>query len=555
MTAGRARELRAALALVALVVVAYWPAFSAGWVWDDGISITGNAALRTWQGLADVWFRPGATLEYYPVTYTTHWVERRLFGASPFAHHAVNVALHAVAACTLWRVARALDLRGAWTAAAVFALHPVHVASVAWAVERKNVLSCLGALLATRAWIAYVDGRRRRHLALATLAFAAAMLAKPAVAPLPVVLLLIAWWRRGDAVRDCVRASLPLFAIAVALGALHVALEGRNLASTLLAVDASVVDRVLAAGRAPWFYAGKLVFPHPLVPIYAPWDVVGARGIHALLLAATLAVPFALWMLRERIGRGPFVAVTAFLVMLAPASGVVAFSFLRFAPVADHLVYAPSIALTTGAVAVAATGIRAWSVRRAAAAMVLAALGALTFRQAALYESNARLFEHNVAHAPEAWGAHDQLGGEALKARDFAAAERHYSASLRLAPANPVALANLGPALAALGRDADARAALERALERLPDDPSLRVNLATVLERQGELALAAAEYERALSRDPRSISALNNLALLHERAGRLDDALGLLRRARAIRADVPAIEENLRRIERARGGG
>ncbi len=539
--------------LVLLVLVAYFPAFSAGFVWDDGIYITGNECLRSWSGLGDIWFRPGATREYYPLVFTTFWVEHQLFGAEPWIYHATNILVHAASACVLWCILRELRVPAAWTAAAVFALHPVHVESVAWAVERKNVLSCAFALVATFQWLRYLDDRRRARVVLAALAFTAAMLSKPAVAPLPVVFLLLAWWRTGSVERATIAAAIPSFGVALALGALHVALEQGNLASTLVVVDATPLERTLAAGRAAWFYAGKLLFPYPLVTHYARWDVMAAPFAHAALLAAALAVPIALWMLRGRIGRGPFVAAASFLIMLAPASGLVSFAYLRFAFVADHLQYVPSIALTTLFVAGAAARLPQ-SARKPVAGIVLAALGALTFRQAALYESNVRLFEHNVEFEPDAWGAHDQLGTEALKARDFAGAERHFAASLRIRPGDDVALANLGIALAGLGRDAEARQALERALERQPDQHALRVNLATVLERQGDLAGAAAEYERVLSRDPRSITALNNLALLRERAGRLSEALDLLRRAESIRPGVPAIAENTRRIEKALGG-
>lgn len=542
---------RGAALLALLVLAAYFPAFSAGFVWDDGVYITGNETLRSWSGLADIWFRPGATREYYPLVFTTFWVEHQLFGAKPWIYHATNVIGHAGSACILWRICCALRLPGAWLAAAVFALHPVHVESVAWAVERKNVLSCAFALIATHQWLRFLDHRRRWHVSMAAVAFTAAMLSKPAVAPLPVVLLLVAWWRAGRVERAVTVASIPMFAVALALGALHYFLEQGNLASTLLVVDAQPVEQALAAGRAAWFYAGKLLFPYPLVTHYARWDVMSAPVVHGAVLAATIALPIVLWSLRDRIGRGPFVAVASYLALLAPASGLVSFAYLRFAQVADHLQYVPSIALTTGFVAVVARH-RPPSARRWIATIVLAVLGLLTHRQARLYESNARLFEHNVRHEPAAWGAHDQLGGEALKVRDFAAAERHYASSLRMLPTNDVALANLGIALAGLGRDAEARDAFARALERQPHQHALRVNLATVLERQGDLSGAAAEYELVLSRDARSIAALNNLALLRERAGRLDEALELLRRAESIRPGVPAIEENLRRIQSAR---
>lgn len=162
--------------LVLLVVAAYLPAFSAGFVWDDGIYITGNECLRSWSGLGDIWFKPGATREYYPLVFTTFWFEHQLFGAEPWIYHATNVLVHAASACVLWRILRDLRVPAAWTAAAVFALHPVHVESVAWAVERKNVLSCAFALAATFQWVRYLDDRRRARVGFAALAFTAAML-------------------------------------------------------------------------------------------------------------------------------------------------------------------------------------------------------------------------------------------------------------------------------------------------------------------------------------------------------------------------------------------
>ena len=141
----------AGLLLVVMTAVAYIPATRCAFIWDDDSYVVDNRALRTPEGLQQIWFQIGATAQYYPLVYTTYWIEYRLWELDPTGYHVVNVVLHALGALLLWRVLTVLRVPGAWLAAAVFALHPVHVQSVAWITQRKNVLSgvfYLGAALA-----------------------------------------------------------------------------------------------------------------------------------------------------------------------------------------------------------------------------------------------------------------------------------------------------------------------------------------------------------------------------------------------------------------------
>ena len=137
------------LALLALVV--YWPTLDNGFVSDDDEYVQNNAALTSLAGLGDIWFRLGTVEQYYPLVHTTFWIERQAWGLDPRGYHAVNMLLHAATAIFLWRLLVLIGVPGAWLAAAIFAVHPVEVESVAWVSERKNVLSCamaLGAMLA-----------------------------------------------------------------------------------------------------------------------------------------------------------------------------------------------------------------------------------------------------------------------------------------------------------------------------------------------------------------------------------------------------------------------
>ncbi|MGA2139554.1 MAG: O-GlcNAc transferase, partial [Verrucomicrobiia bacterium] len=145
----------AALALVVVTIVAYQPAWRAGFIWDDDSYVTENPALRSLNGLQGIWSKPGTTRQYYPLVFTSFWVEYHFWRLHPFGYHLVNVLLHALNAVLLWRVLRRLEIPGGWWAAAIFALHPVTVESVAWVTERKNVLSGFFYFLAMLAYLRF----------------------------------------------------------------------------------------------------------------------------------------------------------------------------------------------------------------------------------------------------------------------------------------------------------------------------------------------------------------------------------------------------------------
>src|SRR5947199_9026701 len=131
-TGDRARVVAAAMLLVALTLAAYAPALQAGFIWDDDSYVTANPTLQSPDGLRRIWLEPGAVPQYYPLTFTSLWLEYRLWGPEPTGYHVTNVVLHALAAILVWRVLARLAAPGAWFAAALFALHPVEVESVAW---------------------------------------------------------------------------------------------------------------------------------------------------------------------------------------------------------------------------------------------------------------------------------------------------------------------------------------------------------------------------------------------------------------------------------------
>jgi hypothetical protein len=176
------------LALAAATIMAYRPAWNGGFLWDDDAYITNNELLTAPDGLRRIWFSFDSPSQYFPLTYTSFRIERALWGLNPSGYHWTNILLHVANALLVWRLLARLKLRGAWLAAAIFALHPVQVESVAWITERKNVLMGFFFLLTLLAWIAFTDESTRRpwrFYALAVILYALALSAKTTACTLP----------------------------------------------------------------------------------------------------------------------------------------------------------------------------------------------------------------------------------------------------------------------------------------------------------------------------------------------------------------------------------
>src|SRR5437773_4195107 len=172
------------VALSMAVLIVYQPVWNGGFIWDDAAHVT-RPDLRSWQGLWSIWSTPGATQQYYPLTHTFFWVQHRLWADMPSGYHLVNIVLHAAAASMVGLILYRLAIPGAYFAAAIFALHPVQVESVAWITEIKNTLSAVFYLSAAIAWLRYKENAKVGAYALAFGLFVLALCSKTVTATLP----------------------------------------------------------------------------------------------------------------------------------------------------------------------------------------------------------------------------------------------------------------------------------------------------------------------------------------------------------------------------------
>ena len=511
------REAPAALALGLLTGVCYLPAMLwGGFVWDDFIWYESPAVLE-WSGLGAIWSWPSlieGEKHYWPLTYTTFWLEHKIWGLEPSGYHVVNVLLHLLNSLLLWRLLVRLAVPGAWIAAAVFAAHPLHVESVAWIIERKDVLSGLFYLTAVLAWLRFLERPRPWRHGLALLLFAAGLLSKSVVVTLPVALLIVQWWKSGRITGRDLQRLAPFFLVALLITALD--LYSVSVGSGSGFLDYSLPERVLIASRALWFYAGKLAWPTGLAVIYPRWDISLGDPWAWLYLAAALVLAAVLWLTRHRIGRGPLAGALFFAVTLSPVLGFVNHGYMAFSFVADRFQYLAGIGVMAVVIGAAAHGAGRLpgGLKMGATGLlmaVLALLGTKTWRQAEIYRDNIHFFSHIVSLNPVARYAHHHLGN----------------------------------ALNSAGRPDEALAAARIALEQRPDDAALHTWVGKLLATLKRFDEAEENFRRALELDPRNTGALGNLGGLCFSRKRYQEALDLYRKLAEVDPEDGKAHQNI----------
>ncbi len=519
----------AAAAIVLMTVIAYLPVSENGEIWDDNYYVTANENLSDGAGLLRMWTEPGVVPQYYPLTYTSFWIEHQFWKLDLRHYHWHNVILHALNA-VLWMVLlRQLGLSAVtcWLAAAIFALHPVHVESAAWISERKNVQSTLFYLLATLAYLRFGERGCWRWYAASLALFACALLSKTVTASLPAAMLLVIYWRRGRLRWSDASYLAPFFLLGIAMGMVTIYMEKHHINARGPDWDYSFLERCLIAGRALLFYPAKLLWPAKLTFIYPQWkiDVTNWRQYFYPLMA--LGVIVLLWLRRERIGRGPLVAVLFFAGTLFPALGFIDVFPMRYSFVADHFQYLASMGLIAMAAAMLAR--RRWGVAILLAALPL--LGVLTYRQTHMYKDMETLWTETIERNPTAWMAHNNLGVALSKRGDDDGAVASFRQSIALKRDHVVAICNLGESLAALHRDDEAIVAYRHALQINPNYGPAHAEFGHVLLERNELTQAAHHLQEALRRNRNDGQSWHNLGVVRLRQGDQDKGVEYLNRA------------------------
>lgn len=569
----------AGLALFFLACFVYLPALWQGYIWDDDQYLTQNPNLADFAGLWRIWFSPQTSPQYYPLVFTGFWIETKFWNLDPAGFHAVNSLLHAASVVLVWRLLTSLSIPGAWWTAALFAVHPVHVESVVWITERKNVLSgalYLTAMLALFAWaraaqrsadagaalepVASDAARARRNYVLALLAFGGALLSKSVTASFPAAFLLLRWMETGKIRRREIVATIPFFVLGLTAGIHTAYLEVTHVGAEGSEFDLSIVERLLLMCRTSWFYIQKLIVPWPIMFFYPRWQIDAGDPTLWAFAAATIALFVALILLLKRLGRGPLAGVLFFAGTILPASGLFNVYPFRFSFVADHFQYLASL----GILATLAGLVAGWAqrertpgvARRSAAgsgALILATFAALTMTRIPVYRDAKTLWEDTVAQNPASGGAWLNVGDRRLEQGDIEGAERAYLKAIEL-DFDP-ATANLNLALVEIRRG-NVEAAVkrvERSIDLDPQGSTAWLTYGNIAYSGGDLDAARRRYQR--SADVRSTYLAEfSLGVVAFEQGDYAEAAKRFRKAldrEILPPDADDARENLRLAEEA----
>lgn len=528
-----------ALALVGVTFAAFAQVRHFDFVnFDDQLYVTANPHVRaglTWAGV--VWaFSSSYAANWHPLTWLSHMVDVDWFGMNAGAHHLVSLAFHIINTLLVWLILRRMTgsmFRSALVAA-LFGVHPLHVESVAWVAERKDVLSMFFALLTLWAYTSYVNRPSPARYALALMWFALGLMAKPMLVTLPFVLLLLDVWplRRVGRVIPWTRALLEkvpfvLLVVISSVVTLVVQEKGGSI-SSLEAVPfgARMANVVESYANYLWntIWPLNLAAFYPL-PTTWRWAPLIASGL--TLVALTVAV---LRLARER----PYLAVGWFwfLGTLVPVIG-----FVRFGAQAraDRYMYLPMVGLLVASVWGLAALTDRWQIPKrvagALAVVIVIACTLVTRAQAESWRNSTALWQHTIADTTGNSRAHANLGATwaALGRQADAAAE--YRAALEIEPTLPQAHNNLGLALMALGNRAEAITHYRQAISLMPGYSGAHNNLGLALMQEGQVEEAIAQYGEAVRGKPDDAEFRNNFGAALATYGRLAEATREFREA------------------------
>src|ERR1035438_8446847 len=544
------RDWLLGLLLVLATLMAYQPAWHGQRLWDDEAHLT-QPELRSLNGLARIWTDIGATQQYYRLSFTAFWAQHRLWGDSTLGYHLVNILLHCLSALLFLTILRRLEVPGAWLAAALFALHPVHVESVAWMSQLKNTLSGVLYLSSGLAYLGFDRTRKKGLYALALGLFVMALLSKTATVTLPAAMLVVFWWkRRRLSWKQDTLPLMPFFVAGLAAGLVTVLLERSLYGARGAEFGFPFIERCLIAGHAIWFHLGKLLWPADLLFIYPRWQISQAAWPQYLYPAAVLALLAGLWRLRHR-SRAPLAALLLFIGALFPTLGFFNVCTFRYTFVNDHHQYLASlgiIALVAAGITTAFGGVQSPKskvqspqppsplpsphpkgiyktvqspeskvqslpsplpsphrmergrsfLRAMSCGALLLALGVLTWRQARIYVGEETLWGITAARNPLCYLAHSKLGGLLFQQ----------------------------------GRVDEAIARYQKALDICPDFAEAHNDLGVALLKKGQLGEAIAHFLKALGSEPRDGRIYFNIGNALFRQGKLDEAIDYLQRGR-----------------------
>ena len=556
-------ELLMAAALAVATLAVYGQVITHQFIdFDDDLSIRDNPMVKsglTMKGIG--WaFTTFHDSSWHPLTWLGHMVDSQIFGLNAGGHLLVNALIHVSNTLLLFLLLKRLT-GASWRSAivaALFALHPLHVESVAWAVERKDTLSTFFGLLSLLAYVRYTEAPSWKRYALVTLWLILGLMSKPMLVTWPFVFLLLDYWplqrprwqpanglsRLAGASAPLIGEKLPLFCLAAVLAI--VSRLAVSIAGTRPLVDLPVLSR-LSNGLVSYAkYLVLTIWPNDLA-VYYP---LSPEGVPLWQLAAAVVVlagitGFAVWNATKR----PYFIV-GWLWFLGTMIPVIGFTPVGVgSAMADRYHYIPSIGLFVAIVFGLGDLATAWRIGRgpiaAVCALVLLILGLLAGIQVHRWRDSVTLFEHTLSVTSNNMLIQNQMGSVLNRQGKHAEAISHFAEALRIKPDYFHALANMGRVLWQQGKAKEAAGFYKRALMVRPDSAKAHWQLGLILSEQGENAEALQEFFKTVELAPNDFATRMDLGVMLMRQGNLSEATVQLEQAVRLKPDSAEAQNDL----------
>jgi len=520
------RHLKGLLLFTALV---YLPSLFGGFIWDDKTYVTESPIIKSSDGLWKIWFTK-EPVDFWPLSYSLEWFRFHLFGMNPVGYHVVNIVLHLLCVALVFLMLKRLVPRMAFGVAAVFALHPCNVESVAWIFQAKTLMSASGGFAAIHFFLRYKESGDRRILAAAVVSFAFGMLSKSSIVMLPFAILALCAWKTPKLRLATVLPSVPFFAVSALVGGVSVWFNlSRSMGGTTVE-PRGLVDKVIIAGKCFWFYLYKMVAPWPTLFVYPRWALAGPTVAAVLLLCAIVGLFVLLLAFRKRVTWAPLLGMCFFVLGIFPALGFVDVYFMTFSWVADHYLYFGMVGALVAGGSIGVTVMRPFGrfVGRGVLAVALCMCAALTVESQLRFTSEEAVWRHTLRYNPSAWIAHTNLANILTQRGQEEEGLSHYREALRLNPDRGETVFNTGSTLWQAGRAAEAVPFLQRSIELNFMPSQARLYLAQCLLDLDKDSLALVLLEKVAEKNRRSAEVRYWLAMAYGRNGQAGNALANL---------------------------
>ena len=536
-----------------MVFSAYLPCIQNSFIWDDDLNIYENSCLTESGGLLRIW---GSfdLYQYYPLTFTSFYLEHILWEFSPAGYHITNILLHAINAILVFFILQRIGLKYslALFTASLFAIHPIQAESVAWATERKNLLSGVFYFSSFLLYLKFLDKEKNWLYGLSLFIFLDALLSKTTTVTLPLSLLLVEYLHSKSINRNCLLRISGFLIPSIVMGLITSYLETYRYGMLREDWSISALQHVIVAPRVLLFYATKIVLPINMCFIYPKWEIDTNLIWNYWPAMLFVGLGTILWWQRRRITPIIWFGLAHYLVSLLPASGIISFYFMRFSFVQNHFQYLAGLGIMV-IMGIAGSGIinriADESIQSKVSVLLgttlLIGCGFMTFDQCKIYRNNETLWHDTISKNPDAWIAYNNLACLLNEQGKFDEGITYCQKAIAIHPNFIEVHNNLGTAYMNKGMFDEAISEYKKALAIKPNYAEAHCNLGVVYGNKKMFDEAISEYKKALVIKPNYAEAHCNLGVVYGNKKMFDEAISTFKKAIAINPDYAKAYYNL----------